>query len=284
MKKGLVLEGGAMRGMFTAGILDVFMKNGITFDGIAAVSAGAAFGCNYKSGQAGRALRYNIKYCRDPRYCSFRSLIKTGNIFGADFCYRLIPEKLDIFDTKAYNENPMEFHVVCTDLETGKAVYRNCQRAEDDYIEWIRASASMPMVSRPVKVGGYTLLDGGIADSIPLKYFESIGYNKNVVILTRHNGYEKKKNRMMPFLRARFREYPNFVEALAKRHIIYNETLKYISEKEKSGEILVIRPPDSLDIGRIEHHPEKLYKIYSIGKQTAEKQLDSIKASPRKTL
>lgn len=277
MKKGLILEGGAMRGLFTVGVLDVFMENGIELDGTIGVSAGAAFGCNYKSRQPGRALRYNLKYCRDPRYCSFRSLLKTGDIFGADFCYRLLPDKLDIFDTDAYNNNPMEFHVVCTDIETGKAVYHNCSKAENGYIDWIRASASMPLASRPVEADGYRLLDGGIADSIPIRYFESIGYDRNIVVLTQHDGYEKKKNSMLPLVRIRLGKYPKLTDALAKRHIVYNDTLRYITDKEKRGEVLVIRPPSPLKIGHIEHHPEKLHQVYLIGRKTAQGQLDSIK-------
>ena len=148
MKRGLVLEGGAMRGLFTAGILDTMMENNIEFDGIIGVSAGAAFGCNYKSKQIGRTLRYNVKYCNDPRYCSFRSLLKTGDIYGAKFCYHDLPEKLDIFDFRAFECNKTEFYLVCTDIETGKPVYHKMEKCDYDELEWMRASASMPLVSR----------------------------------------------------------------------------------------------------------------------------------------
>ena len=141
------MEGGAMRGMFTAGVIDVLMENGIEFDGSIGVSAGACFGCNYKSKQIGRAIRYNMKYCNDKRYCSLWSLIKTGNLYGADFCYKELPEKLDIFDNKTYNENPMEFYVVCTDVQNGETIYKKCETADRNEIEWMRASASMPLVS-----------------------------------------------------------------------------------------------------------------------------------------
>ena len=184
LKTGLVLEGGAMRGLFSAGILDVMLENGLKTDGLIGVSAGAAFGCNFKSGQGGRAVRYNKRFCRDPRYCSWNSWLRTGDLFGADFCYHELPEKLDPFNCSAYERNPMEFYLVCTDVLTGKAVYRNCPKADSECFEWMRASGSMPLVSRMVPIGGGRYLDGALADSIPLRFFESIGYGKNIVILT----------------------------------------------------------------------------------------------------
>jgi predicted patatin/cPLA2 family phospholipase len=172
MKLGIVLEGGAMRGLFTAGVLDVLMENGIVCDGMVGVSAGATFGCNYKSKQIGRTLRYNLKYCRDKRYCSFSSLIKTGDLYGADFCYRQIPNELDIFDTKAFLENPMEFYIVCSDIDSGKPLYYKYEKSDDRDLEYMRASASMPLVSRIVEIDGKRLLDGGMTDSIPLQFSE----------------------------------------------------------------------------------------------------------------
>ena len=160
MKKGLVLEGGAMRGMFTAGVLDVLMENNIDFDGCVGVSAGAAFGCNIKSTQIGRVIRYNTKYCKDKRYCSFKSLLTTGDIFGADFCYNKLPFELDIFDTDTFKTSPVEFFVTATDIETGKAVYHKCTDGLNDDLLWFRASASMPLVSRTVEINGLKLLDG----------------------------------------------------------------------------------------------------------------------------
>lgn len=171
MKTGMVLEGGAMRGLYTAGVLDVLMENGIYTDGAVGVSAGAAFGCNYKSRQIGRSLRYNCKYCRDPRYISLLSLIRTGDLYNAQFCYYEIPEKLDPFDTAAFAASPMEFYVVATDVTTGKPAYHLCRDGGRDDIEWMRASASMPLVSRVVEIGGGLYLDGGISDSIPLEWF-----------------------------------------------------------------------------------------------------------------
>lgn len=276
-KKGIIMEGGAMRGMFTAGVIDVLMENSIEFDGGIGVSAGAVFGCNYKSKQIGRVIRYNTRFCKNPKYCSIRSLIKTGDLYGADFCYRRIPEELDIFDYETYKTNKMEFYVVCTDAVTGKTIYKKSETGDREEIEWMRASASMPMVSNVVKIDGYHLLDGAITDSIPLKYFESIGYNKNVVILTQPMGYVKKKISLMPLMRLSLRKYPQALKALKRRHIMYNDTIRYITEKEKAGEILVIRPEKSLGIGHVEHKSEKLIEVYEEGRRIAEKHIEEIK-------
>jgi len=277
MKKGLVLEGGAMRGMFTAGVTDVMMENGIEFHGLVGVSAGACFGCNYKSGQIGRGVRYNLRFCRDPRYCSFRSLLKTGDLFGADFCYLEIPQKLDPFDYEAYRENPMEFHVVCTDIESGKATYHRLDHARDEEMLLIRASASMPLASRIVEAGGRKLLDGGIADSIPLKYFENLGYDRNVVVLTQPEGYVKKPNRLMPLMRRRFKAYPRLLETMAGRHDMYNETTQYIRRREAEGACFVIRPKARLEVGRVEHDPVKLRAAYEQGRAAMLERLDELK-------
>lgn len=277
MKKGLVLEGGGMRGLFTAGVIDVFMENGIEFDGMVGVSAGAAFGCNIKSRQIGRAIRYNVNYCKDPRYCSIRSLIKTGDLFGKDFCYHKLPFELDIFDKETFEKNPMEFHVVCTDVKTGETVYKKCDKADDECYEWICASASMPLVSNVVNVGGYLLLDGGISDSIPLKYFEDIGYDRNVVVLTQPKGYVKKKVSGFKLMKLALRKYPAIVKAMERRHEMYNDTTKYISDRQKQGDVFVICPDAPLEISRIEHSPEKLLAVYNMGRSVAERELEKIK-------
>lgn len=276
MKKGLILEGGAMRGVFTAGVIDVMMENGICYDGIVGVSAGACFGCNYKSGQNGRTIRYNKKYCRDSRYCSFRSLVFTGDIFGAEFCYNKLPNELDVFDNEAYMKNPAEFHIVCTDVTTGKAVYRKMESLEGDEVQWVRASASMPLVSRIVEIEGKKLLDGGVADSIPLRYFQGLGYEKNVVVLTQPKGYVKSPNKMLPFIKRKYKKYPGFVEAVSKRHEVYNATTAYIAEQEAEGKIFVIRPEKELPVGHITHKPELLQEVYDTGRKTMEKRLESL--------
>ena len=267
-----------MRGLFSAGVMDVLMEHQIAFDGAIGVSAGAAFGCNYKSRQPGRVIRYNTEYARDPRYCSLRSLFKTGDLFGADFCYHELPNKLDPFDTEAFQQNPMEFYVVCTDVLTGEAVYQKCGIADDECFEWLRASASMPLVSRTVEIGGRRMLDGGIADSIPLRYFEQIGYNKILVILTQPEGYRKKKNKALPLIRLNFRQYPKMVEALEKRHKKYNDTLAYVKKREREGAVLVLRPQDSLSIGRVEHNSERMRQVYDCGRKVALQSLEQIEA------
>lgn len=277
MKTGLIMEGGAMRGMFTAGVIDVLMEAGVSFDGAIGVSAGAVFGCNYKSRQIGRVIRYNKAYCQDPRYVSFRSLLKTGDIYGEQFCYHELPDRLDPFDVKTYAENPMNFYVVCTDADTGKAVYHNCLKGDAEDIQWMRASASMPALSRFVKLDSYSLSDGGTADSIPVRFFESIGYDRNVVILTQPEGYVKKPNQLLPLLRILLWKNPALIHALENRHERYNETLAYIREQERSGNLLVIRPEAPLNIGAVERHPEELERVYQIGRKEGEKRLREVK-------
>lgn len=277
MKTGLVLEGGAMRGLFTAGVTDVLMEEGLTFDGVIGVSAGAAFGCNVKSGQIGRALRYNTTYCNDPRYCSFRSLLKTGDLYGAEFCYSTIPYELDPFDVEAYNRNPMDFYVVCTDVETGEAVYHNCPESNLESMQWFRASASMPLVSRIVEVGGYRLLDGGIADSIPLEAFEKLGYERNLVILTQPEGYVKKPNKAMPLMRLALGKYPKLLRTMANRHTIYNQQVAYAQTRQADGAALILRPEAPLDMSRTEHDADKLRAAYRHGQDVARKNLATIR-------
>ena len=278
MKKGLVLEGGAMRGMFTAGVMDVLMENGVDFDGVIGVSAGAAFGCNYKSKQIGRVIRYNTRFCADKRYCGLGSLVKTGNIYNTNFCYGTVPLELDPFDFTAYDANPQEFYVVCTDIESGQPVYHKYLGKNDHGFDWIRASASMPLVSRIVEIEGRKLLDGGIADSIPVRYFQSIGYDRNIVVLTQPKDYQKGKNSAMTLIRMKYKRYPNLVAAMENRPAVYNETLAYIAQEEAAGRLLVLRPPEPLPVDRVEKDPEHLKAAYTIGRQTAKKRLPEIKA------
>lgn len=278
MKTGLVLEGGAMRGLFTAGVMDVLMENGVVFDGIIGVSAGAAFGCNYKSGQEGRVLRYNTRYCRDSRYCGLRTLLRTGNIYSAEFCYGEVPLRLDPFDFAAYENDPAEFYVVCTDVETGRPVYHKYTGTEPSGLDWIRASASMPLVSRIVEIDGLKLLDGGIADSIPLEYFESIGYDRCVAVLTQPRGFRKQPNSMLPAIKRRYRRYPKLVEAAANRHVMYNAELDYVARAEREGRAFVIRPAAALPVSRVERDPKKLERAYVLGRKAAKARLSELKS------
>lgn len=277
MKKGLILEGGALRGLFSAGVMDVMMENGITFDGLVGVSAGAAFGCNYKSNQPGRVIRYNKRFAHDWHYCSLRSLIKTGDIFGGEFDYHYIPEHLDIFDEKTFDANPMEYYVVCTDVDTGEPVYEFLMEHSYECYEWIRASSSMPLASKIVEINGRKLLDGGISDSIPLKFFEGKGYDRNVVVLTQPLGYVKKPNPLMPLIRLQLHRYPKFIKASEVRHLMYNEETSYVEQQEKEGKAFVIRPKEVLPIKHITHDTDLMQQVYDEGRQTMEVRLDELK-------
>lgn len=278
MRKGLVLEGGAMRGLFTAGVMDVFLENNIEFDGGVGVSAGAAFGVNYKSRQIGRVLRYNTKYCNYWKFCSFRSWLFTGDVYGKQFCYYDIPLIHDVFDFETYRNNPMDFYVVATDVYTGKPVYHLMETCDNDDIEWMRASASMPAVSKPVWLGDSGYLDGGIADSVPLEFFQKKGYEKNVVVLTQPEGYVKKQMKVMPIVKAMMHKYPVAAKALEDRPEMYNAQIAYVKECEEKGDTLVIRPEEHLGVGSIEHDAKELKRVYDIGRDVATKRLAEVKS------
>ena len=278
MKKGLVLEGGAMRGLFTAGIIDVMMEAGVEPDGLIGVSAGAAFGCNYKSRQPGRAIRYNTRFAKDARYSGLKSLLTTGDYFNPQFGYHIVPYQYDLFDVAAFEQNPMEFMVVCTDVLTGQAVYHKMDRVDYDELEWLRASASMPLASKVVEVAGHKLLDGGVADSIPLAYFESIGYDRNVVILTQPEGYVKHRTKLMPLMRIGLRRYPEMIQAMDRRYLMYNRELEFVRQAEREGRCLVIRPDEKLPIGHISHDPEEMKRVYQIGREMGDRYIERIKA------
>ncbi|MCI6242942.1 MAG: patatin family protein [Agathobacter sp.] len=273
MKKGLVMEGGAMRGMFTAGVTDVLMEHQIEFDGAVGVSAGAVFGCNFKSKQPGRVIRYNAAYCSSPQYAGLGSFLKTGDLFGEQFCYHDVPEHLDPFNYDTYRENPMEFYVVATDANTGEARYKRVDSCNKSELLWMKASASMPLVSKIVCVDGYELLDGGIADSIPIQFLESLGYDRNVVILTQPRDYVKGKNQLIPLAKVMLRKYPAMIEAMENRHIHYNETLDYIRKREKEGSLFVIRPPKKLEVSKLERDRQRLLTAYRMGRETMKSHL-----------
>ena len=275
---GLVMEGGAMRGLFTAGVTDVFLQNGIELDGAVGVSAGATFGCNYKSRQMGRALRYNKRFCGDPRYGSIKSWLRSGDLYDAEFCYDTLPRELDVFDTEAFAANPMAFYAVTTDVRTGKPVYHLCTDGGYDDLQWIRASAAIPVVSRIVELDGYGLLDGGISDSIPLAFMEREGYERNVVILTQPAGFVKKPYSVMPLFRVVLRAYPNLIHTLAERHVHYNEQTAYVAQREAEGAAFVLRPPEALNIKATTDDPAELQRVYDIGRAEAERSLDGLRS------
>jgi len=277
MKTGLVLEGGAMRGLFTAGIIDVMMEHDVWPQFLIGVSAGAAFGCNYKSRQIARAIRYNTRYARDLRYSGVWSLLTTGDYFNANFAYHVMPRSLDVFDNQAFEQNPMEFVAVCTDVETGEPVYKHLTKANDTTYDWIRASASMPLVSRVVEIEGKKLLDGGVSDSIPLAYAEQMGCERTVVILTQPAGYRKEPNPLMPLMRLSLRKYPHMIKAMAHRHEMYNRQLDYVLQAEREGRCLVIRPETSIPIGHVSHNAARMQQVYDMGRHSGLQHIQDIK-------
>lgn len=275
MKTGLVLEGGGKRGIYAAGVLDVLLENNIWADGLIGTSAGAVNGCSYVSNQYERNLRYNIRFAKEKKYMSIYSLITTGNVVGTDFAYNILPNKLEVFDYDAFEKSPVAYYVTCSNVETGKAEYIQCKSLRGKNMDYLRASASLPYVSQIVEIDGKKYLDGGICDSIPLKAFQNMGYEKNLVVLTRPRGYIKKpENNLLANLY--YRKYPAFVTALRNRYAVYNRTLKYIEQQEKQGNILVLRPSESIRVGRMEQDPERLKQMYELGKNDAGQMLDAI--------
>lgn len=278
----MVLEGGGFRGIYTAGVLDVFLENRISFDGVIGVSAGTAHGCSYLSSQKGRSINYYTKYCNDPRFMSIKSFIKTGDVVGVQFAYHDLPERLVPYDYEAFKAQSSEFYATVSNLETGKAEYIKIKDMLND-IDYLRASASLPYFSRIVELDGKKYLDGGCCDGIPIKAFREMGYERNVIVLTRHDGYIKKQEHGL-FAKLKYRKYPNFVNALIELHERYNKTLEYIRELERAGEAFVIRPSEELTIGRMEHDAAKVRAVYDIGVRDAEKQLEGLKKWLDKTL
>lgn len=275
---GLVLEGGGYRGLYTAGILDVWMERGIAFDHVVGVSAGAAFGCNLKSHQIGRAIRYNKRFCGDSRYAGLGNLLRTGDLFSREFAYGEVPWHLDPFDGNAFAANPMRFTVVCADVDTGRAEYRDLRAGDERDIEWIRASASIPALSRPVELDGHRYLDGGVADSIPVDWMLSQGHDRCVVALTQPAGFRKEPNSLMPLLRMVLRRYPRVVAELADRHERYNAVLDEIARLERAGRLLAIRPSESVRTPMVVKDPAVLERIYQVGRADAEAGLARLRA------
>ena len=275
MKTALILEGGGMRGLYTAGVLDILMKNDIYTDVAVGVSAGALFGINYKSKQIGRVLRYNVKYAGNPSYTGWKSLIKTGNLMNKEFWFEDIPFKLDPMDCETYRNNKTEFHAVITNLLNGKAEYKSIYDLEnEECMEYLRASGSLPFCSKPVIVNGIPYLDGGIADSIPLKEYYEKGYKKAIVVLTRPADY--RKNGGIHGAGLFYKKYPEFVKTLTNRNKVYNEQCEYVEKLEKEGKILVIRPSEFIDISRTETNRDIMNQMYNLGIKDAESKLNDI--------
>lgn len=263
MKIGLVLEGGAMRGMYTAGVLDTFLDKDFWVDGIISVSAGALFGINYPSRQKGRAIRYNKKFISDKRYISFKSLVSTGNIVNKDFAFYEVPFKYDVFDNKTFKESDIDFYVAVTNLQTARAEYVKLIDPLAQ-MEVLRATSAMPYVSRPVEIDSIPYLDGAIADSIPVEKMQKLGYDKIIVILTRTLDYRKSKP-MTWIAKWFYRRYPHFADAVNQRYVMYNRQVENVIKLAEKGDIFVIRPSVDLKIKRIEKDPNKLQAMYELG-------------------
>lgn len=268
-KIGLVLEGGGHRGIYTAGVLDTFAENKISFDGVMGVSAGCVHGASFLSGQIGRSIRYTTKYCDNSNYMGIGSLITTGNFFNEKFCYYDLPETLDPFDNDSFDKNQTQFFAVCTDVKTGSAIYHECETLKGEKIKWLQASASMPLVSKIIKIEDNLLLDGGIADSIPIKKMQELGFEKNIVILTQEAGYRKNPNSLLPIIKLVYKKYPKLIEAIENRHIVYNQQLEFLEEQEKLGNVIIIRPSEKPTASRTEKDKEKILETYNLGKKDA---------------
>lgn len=269
MKKvGLILEGGGMRGMFTAGVLDFFLEKEIEFEEVIGVSAGACHACSYISKQKYRARDVFIDYLDDKRYLSFNNLRTTGDMFGAKFIYDEIPNKLNLFDNETFMKSKTKFYVTVTDVETGEPEYIHIKNAQKD-IDAVRASASLPMISNIVTYNGKKYLDGGIADSIPLKKSEEDGYDKNILILTRDKDYIKKSSKSYLGMKRRYKDYPQMVDKIKNRHTDYNNTINYINKRVKEGKVFIIQPDKKLKVSRIEKNRHKLEETYMEGYKTA---------------
>ncbi|MBP3300707.1 MAG: patatin family protein [Clostridia bacterium] len=268
MKIGLVLEGGAMRGVFTAGILDVFLENGLEFDSCHAVSAGSCLACSFLSRQIGRGYAVMTDYLDNKEYCSVSSLLRTGDLFGADFLYHKIPEQLYPIDNATFLQGKTTFYSVATNCESGRAEYLKVEDLIRD-VDAVRASASLPLVSRIVDWKGKPYLDGGIADPIPVEQAFRDGCDRVVVILTRHRAFRKSKEKTALLMGLKYRKYPHLVSTLKERHRIYNDTLARLSVYESDGRALVLAPTEPLEIRRTEKDRVLLRDGYEQGRALA---------------
>ncbi len=265
-KVGLVLEGGSMRGLYTAGVIDVFMDEGIEIDGIIGVSAGALFGPNYFSKQRGRVVRYTKRFCRDLRNMSMASFLLTGNVINRKFAFYDVTTKHDIFDNETFMKYNTGYYATATNVETGKPEYLEMTDVLKD-MEILRATSAIPLLSRIVKIDGKKYLDGGASDSIPVQKCKEMGYDKIIVVLTRPMEYRKQPlhKAVLKLTKLRYRKYPAFVKTMEKRYEMYNRTVETVVEMEKRGEIFVVRPSEPILVKTIERNPEKLQAVYELG-------------------
>ena len=276
-KTALVLEGGAMRGIYTAGVLDILLKNNIKVDAVIGVSAGAIHGCSYVSEQYKRSINYYKECRKDYRFMSFKSFFKTGNIVDTEYCYHEIPDVIFPFDHDTFEKSLTKFYVTVTNIETGEPEYIHLKSLRKENIDYLRASASMPVVSQIVEIGGKKYLDGGMSDSIPIEYFRSIGYDKCIIVKTKDKSFKKTKEKIFPIAKKMYKDYPKFVEKLKNRHIDYNNQISEIRELEKEGKVLVIEPSRKLKISRLEKKIENVEEAYNQGRIDASNKLKYIK-------
>lgn len=275
MKTLLILEGGGLRGIYTAGVLDAFMKNKIKVDTVIGVSVGALFGINYLSNQRGRVIRYNLDNIKNKNYMGISSLIRTGNIMNKDFCFDKLIYETDPFDFETFNKSKTDFYCVVTNVVTGKPEYIKIDDIENQ-LEYLRASGSMPVVSRIVHIRGKEYLDGGISDSVPIKWGLKNGYKKIIVVETRPKDYRKKKHNNFLFKRF-YKNYPKFVETYSNRYKVYNKTKEYIESLEEEKRVFVIRPSELVKISRIEKNKDKIQEMYRLGMRDANNKLKDLK-------
>lgn len=279
MKKvGMVLEGGSMRGIFTAGVLDTLLENNIEIDGIISVSAGALFGVNYFSKQKGRAIRYNRKYLGDRRYISKSSLLLTGNMVNKDFTFYKLTKELDPLDNETFMKSNKDFYVTATNIETGQPEYLKINNVYEQ-LEEFRASSAVPFASEIIEINGKKYLDGGISDSIPIEKCLSLGYEKTIVVLTQPQGFQKPplSNKTIKMVNLKYHKYPKLIESMKNRYIKYNKTLERIIDLETKKEIFVIRPSEKINIPITSHNLEAIDKVYNMGINDCNKIIDSLK-------
>ncbi|MBO5497811.1 MAG: patatin family protein [Bacteroidales bacterium] len=272
----LVLEGGGLRGVFTCGVLDCFMDHGIRFPFAVGVSAGACNGLSYMSGQRGRAKASNIDLMDEYHYVGFRYLLTQGCIMDFKLLFEDFPEKIIPYDYDAYFSNPDRFVMVTTNCLTGQAEYMEEKSDPGRVMDIVRASSSLPFVSRITYVDGIPMLDGGIADSVPVEYAFSQGYDRMVVVLTRNRGY-RKKDSAMPLSKIIYRKYPLLQKALSERNSLYNKTMDMIESLEEEGRIIVIRPQKPVEVGRMEKDTARLSALYDEGYAVASAVLPQIR-------
>lgn len=267
-KVGLVLEGGGMRGIYTVGVLDLLLDYQIHTDYVIGVSAGACHGVSYVSNQRGRSFKVNTDYLDDPRYLSFKNYLKTKSIFGMDFIFDEIPNKLDLFDYDQFKSSNCEFVAGVTDVQTGKPVYFGKEHLDRD-TTILRASSSIPVFAPIVEYHGGKYLDGGTSDPIPVRKALEDGCDQVIVVLTRDRSYVKKPESFRMVYKRAFKKYPEMVRLLDERQKIYNETLRYIRKLEEENKAIVIAPSQPINISRFEKNIDVLRGLYDMGMRDA---------------